>query len=53
MTRRAFDRGGNRLTSLGPSLPGGLELQRPTDLTVDPAGRLWIADARLGLVVLE
>ena len=48
-----FDRRGKRLTSLGPSLPGGLELQRPADLTVDAAGRLWIADARLGLIVLE
>ena len=48
-----FDRGGNRLAGLGPSLPGGLELQRPSDLTVDGAGRIWIADSRLGLVVLE
>jgi tetratricopeptide (TPR) repeat protein len=48
-----FDRGGNRLTDLGPTLPGGLELQRPADLTVDGAGRIWIADSKLGLVVLE
>jgi hypothetical protein len=48
-----FDRAGNKLAGLGPVLPGGLELQRPSDLTVDGAGRLWIADARLGLVVLE
>ena len=48
-----FDRAGKRLTAVGPSLPGGLELERPADLTVDLAGRLWIADSRLGLVVLE
>ncbi len=48
-----FDRGGERLAAVGPTLPGGLELQRPADLTVDAAGRLWIADPRLGLVVLE
>ncbi|MFQ5351263.1 MAG: hypothetical protein ACE5EG_12550, partial [Thermoanaerobaculia bacterium] len=48
-----FDRHGQRLTGLGPALPGGLELERPADLTVDGAGRIWIADSRLGLVVLE
>lgn len=48
-----FDRAGKKLTALGPMLPGGLELRRPADLTVDGAGRLWIADPRLGLVVLE
>ena len=48
-----YDRDGQRLTSLGPSLPGGRELERPEDLTVDGAGRLWIADAKAGLIVLE
>ena len=48
-----FDRDGKRLTGLGPSLPGGLELERPGDLTVDGGGRLWIADAKVGLIVLE
>ncbi len=48
-----FDRDGTRLTGLGPSLPSGLELQRPADLTVDGAGRIWIADSKLGLIVLE
>ncbi len=48
-----FDRDGKRLTGLGPSLPGGLELERPADLTVDAAGRIWIADSRLGLIVVE
>jgi tetratricopeptide (TPR) repeat protein len=48
-----FDRGGERLVGLGPSLPGGLEMQRPADLTVDGAGRIWIADSKLGLIVLE
>lgn len=48
-----FDPAGQRLTGLGPALPGGFELDRPADLTVDPAGRIWIADVKLGLVVLE
>jgi sugar lactone lactonase YvrE len=48
-----FDRDGKRLDGLGPALPGGLELERPSDLTVDGAGRIWIADSRLGLIVLE
>ncbi len=52
-TIEVFDRVGKRLEGLGPSLPGGFELERPSDLTVDPAGRIWIADPRLGLVVLE
>lgn len=48
-----FDRQGGPLTGLGPALPGGLELERPADLTVDLSGRIWVADPRLGLVVLE
>ncbi len=48
-----FDREGRRLDELGPALPDGLELERPADLTVDPAGRIWIADPRRGLIVLE
>lgn len=48
-----FDRAGKRLTSLGPGLPGGLALERPADLSVDLAGRLWIADTKQGLIVLE
>ena len=48
-----FDRDGGRLTAVGPMLPGGLELDRPSDLTVDGAGRIWITDAKIGLVVLE
>ncbi len=48
-----YGRDGSRLAGLGPTLPGGLELERPADLTVDGAGRIWIADTRLGLVVVE
>ena len=48
-----FDRDGKRLVAVGPALPGGLELERPADLTVDGAGRIWIADAKIGLLVLE
>ncbi len=48
-----FDRRGERLEALGPVLPGGVELRRAQDLSVDGAGRLWIADGRIGLVVVE
>ena len=48
-----YGRDGSRITALGPTLPSGLELERPSDLTVDGAGRIWIADTRLGLIVLE
>ena len=48
-----YGRDGSRVTAVGPTLPGGLELERPSDLTVDGAGRIWVADTRLGLIVLE
>ena len=48
-----YDRDGGRLEALGPALPGGLELRRPHDVAVDDSGRIYIADRRLGIVVLE
>ena len=48
-----LDREGRILASLGPTLPGGLELGRPQDIAVDHAGRLFIVDTRQGVVVLE
>lgn len=49
-----FDADRNRVTTLGPTLPGGIELRAPSDIAVDAAGRLFIADPKLPhLVVLE
>lgn len=48
-----FDRDGRKIDSFGPELPGGAVLKRAADLSVDGAGRLWIADSKDGLVVLE
>ena len=47
-----FDPEGNRVTSLGPSLPGGIELRGPLDLAIDGRGHIFIADPRLGAVVV-
>ncbi len=45
---------GQAVRSLGPQLAGGLELRNPVDLTVDGAGRLFIADSRLAeLIVVD
>ena len=46
-------RTGGVLATLGPSLPGGVELSRPVDIAVDQTGRLFIADTSRGLLVLE
>ena len=48
-----FDRSGAAVESLGPVLPGGVELRRPADLTVSGDGRLFVTDSRLGVVVVE
>jgi|GEM_PF-1643776 len=47
-----FDPQGNSFTSLGPSLPGGIELRSPLDLALDGQGRIFVADPRLGAVVV-
>ncbi len=43
---------GERLQTLGPQLPGGIELRTPMDLSVDGSGRLWLVDSRLAAVVV-
>jgi TolA-binding protein/sugar lactone lactonase YvrE len=43
---------GQRLESVGPQLPGGIQLRAPLDLAVDGSGRLYIADAKLAAVVV-
>ena len=49
-----FDPEGGILWSLGPVLPGGVELNDPRDIAVDGSGRIFIADRRLTtLVVIE
>jgi len=47
-----YDRDGVPIQSLGPVLPGGLELRGPRDLTVDGEGRIYVADRSLPGVVL-
>lgn len=49
-----YDAGGQLLATLGPQLPGGLELKNPVDLAVDGAGRVVVADGKQSaLVVVE
>ena len=48
-----YDREGRLVVVVGPTLPGGLDLARPEDLAVDHSGRLFIADSRRGVLVLE
>jgi tetratricopeptide repeat protein len=48
------DKAGAKVASIGPVLPGGIELRSPEDIGVDGTGRLYIIDSRLAqLVVLE
>jgi len=47
-----YDPDGQAVHSLGPQLAGGLELRNPVDLTVDGAGRLFIADSRLPQLIV-
>lgn len=47
-----FDATGTRLATLGPTLPGGTKLANPRDLAVDGGGRLFIADSKLGAVLV-
>lgn len=51
---RVADFGGELITTIGPSLPGGAVLSDPTDLAVDGAGRLFVTDPKLdSVLVLE
>ncbi len=43
---------GAGLQTLGPLLPGGLELRSPEDLAVDGTGRIYVADPKLAVVVV-
>jgi TolA-binding protein len=48
------DAKGAKVGSIGPILPGGIELRSAEDIAIDGAGRLYIIDSRLTqLVVLE
>ena len=47
-----FDPSGTRQAELGPTLPGGTELASPRDVTVDGSGRVFIADSKLGVVLI-
>lgn len=40
------------LAALGPVLPGGQELRTPEDVAVDGQARIFVADSRLGQVVV-
>ena len=49
-----YDPAAAPLAALGPVLPGGRELRAPEDVAVDEQARIFIADSRLGdVVVLE
>lgn len=49
----SYDPAGETIATIGPVLPGGVELRKPEDLAAAGDGRLYIADARAGLIVLE
>ena len=46
-----YDPDGNLMATLGPVLPGGIELRAPNDVAVDGMGRIFIAAGRLETVV--
>ena len=49
-----FGADGQKLESLGPTLPGGATLSSPLDLAVDDTGRLYLLNGKPGaLYVLE
>ncbi|MCB1055520.1 MAG: tetratricopeptide repeat protein [Acidobacteria bacterium] len=49
-----YDPGGQLLATLGPQLPGGIELKNPVDLAVDGAGRVIVLDGKQSApVVIE
>ncbi len=49
-----YDANGSSGGSIGPVLPGGIELKSPEDIGIDGAGRLYVIDSRLAqLLVLE
>ena len=48
-----FGPDGKSFASVGPKLPGGLTLAAPADISVDGRGRLFVADSKSSLIVLE
>lgn len=51
-TIKIYDPQGQYLTVLGPKFSGGIELRAPVDISVDGAGRIFIADTKLPFVVV-
>ncbi len=47
-----FDAEGVNRWSMGPVLPGGVELRDPRDVAVDGQGRVYVADRNLSVVVM-
>lgn len=48
-----YNPSGEEVGAVGPVLPGGIELRKPEDIAAGGDGRLFIADSRAGLIVLE
>lgn len=48
-----YEPSGKEIGAIGPVLPGNIELRRAEDLAAGGDGRLFIADSRAGLIVLE
>ena len=46
-----YDPDGRPIATLGPMLPGNIELRAPSDIAVDGMGRIFIAERRLNNVV--
>jgi TolA-binding protein/DNA-binding beta-propeller fold protein YncE len=51
-TIEVLEPNGKRLETLGPMLPGGVELKAPRDVAVDGEGRLFVTDVKLAQVVV-
>ena len=51
-TIQVYSSTGQRITTLGPTFPGGIEMRAPVDIAVDGGGRVFIADNKLPFVVV-
>jgi len=51
-TIHVYGRDGRTLATLGPRLPGGLELDSPRDVAVDGSGRIYVADNGLDAILV-
>ena len=47
-----YDAAGRSIQSLGPVLPNGIELRRPTDVAVDGHGVIYVADPKLDAIAV-